>query len=290
MLKYKAGLHKDVSAIFNGVSLPKNDGAQQPSAAPVPAHQNYDAPKPTAITSPASSPAVPKQPSTTSPASSPAVPKQPSTPLPASSPAVPKQPSTTLPASSPAAPKPAAPESPAQKPRAPSHMTPTKPKAGQAQWQRKLEQIKSKLFATEPGVNPIKQKAMVIVMPVLFIVLIFVFIRVFSTPSRKITGPAKAGPAKVAVASGGKVEWRVPDPYPATLRDPMQFGSARGGPDTGELAVKGIVYSEDNPTAVVGDQVVHQGDKILDVVITKINENSVEFEAKGKKWMQNVQR
>jgi hypothetical protein len=209
-------------------------------------------------------------------------------------------------------------EPPAQKPPAASNMTAAKPKtqppspqsqpketlakqlkadaaaktAGQAQWQQKLEQIKGKLFATKPGVNPIKQKAMVIAMPILFIILIFVFIRVFSAPSQKITGPAKAGQAKTATTgSDSKAKWQAPSLYPATLRDPMQFGPATGGQGGGsELIVKGIVYSESNPTAVIGDQVVHQGDKILDVVVTKINEDSVEFEANSKKWIQNVQR
>jgi hypothetical protein len=243
MLKYKAGLHKEVSAIFNGVSLPKNDGAQRPSAVP-------------------------------------------------------------------------APEPPAQKPPVPSHMTPTKPKpeqllqsppkaapakqpkadtaikaAGQIPWRRTLEQIKNKLFATKPGVSTTKQRMMVILAPVLFVVLIFMFIRAFSTPSRKITGPGTSGPVKAAAAgSDSKVDWQVPNPYPTTLRDPMQFSSATSQTATGGLIVKGIVYSEDNPSAVIGDQIVHQGDKILDVAITKINENSVEFEANSKKWMQNVQR
>jgi hypothetical protein len=253
MLKYKAGLHKEVSAIFNGVSLPKNDGVQRPSATPAPAHQDYSAPKPPA------------------------------------------------------------PEPPTQKPPVPSHMTPTKPKPEQpplqaapakqpkadtaikAAWQipgwRTLEQIKNKLFAAKPGVITTKQKMMVILAPVLFVVLIFVFIRAFSTPSRKITGSGTSGPLMVAVVGpDSKVDWQVPNPYPTTLRDPMQFSSATSQTGTGGLIVKGIIYSEDNPSAVIGDQIVHQGDKILDVVITKINENSVEFEANSKKWMQNVQR
>jgi hypothetical protein len=256
MLKYKAGLHKEVSAIFNGVSLSKDDGVQRPSAVPAPAHQDYGAPKPPA------------------------------------------------------------PEPPAQKPPVPSHMTPTKPKpeqpplqsppkaapakqpkadtaikaAGQIPWRRTLEQIKNKLFVIKLGVITTRQKVMVILAPVLFIILIFLFIRAFSTPSQKITGPGTSGPVKVAAGSDSKVNWQVPNPYPTTLRDPMQFGSATSQTGTGELIVKGIIYSKDKPSAVIGDQIVHQGDKILDVVITKINENSVEFEANSKKWMQNVQR
>ncbi len=260
MSKYKAGLHKDVSAIFNGAPLTKDDITKQSSAAPAPEQQDYSAPKPPA------------------------------------------------------------PEPPDQKPPAPSHMTPTKPKSkqsplqtpkaapakkpkthtvrkagGKTQWQRKLEQIQSKLFATEPGENATKQKVMVILIPVLFIALIFLFIRTFSTPSRKITGSATlGGPIKTAAAaSDGKVEWKVPEPYPTTLRDPMQFGPVKnqeGQADNPGLIVKGIVHSKNNPCAVVSDQIVHQGDKVLGVVIVKINEDSVEFEVNGNKWTQKVQR
>jgi hypothetical protein len=162
--------------------------------------------------------------------------------------------------------------------------------AGQIPWRRTLEQIKNKLFAIKPGVITTKQKMVVILAPVLFVVLIFVFIRAFSTPSQKITGPGTSGPVKAAAGPDSKVDWQVPNPYPTALRDPMQFSSATSQTGTGGLIVKGIIYSEDNPSAVIGDQIVHQGDKILDVVITKINENSVEFEANSKKWMQNVQR
>jgi hypothetical protein len=258
MSKYKAGLHKEVSAIFNGVLLPKNDGSQRPSGVPAPAHQDYGVPKPSA------------------------------------------------------------PEPPTQKPPVPSHMTPTKPKpeqlplqpppkaapakqpkadtaikaAGQIPWRRTLEQIKNKLFAAKPAVITTKQKIVVILAPVLFVVLIFVFIRTFSSPSRKITGPGTSRPVKaVAAGPNSKVDWQIPSPYPTALRDPMQFSSSTSQTGTtGGLIVKGIVYSEDNPSAVIGGQIVHQGDKILDVTITKINENSVEFEENGKKWMQNVQR
>ena len=265
MSKYKAGLHKEVSAIFNGVSLPKNpvgdasrqnNGAQRPSAAPAPAHQDYGAPKPPAQ------------------------------------------------------------EPPAQKLPAPSHMTPNKPRPeqptlqspptaspakhskadaiikviGLIPWRRTVEQIKNKLSATKLGAITTKQKIMAIVAPALFVVLIFLFIKAFSTPSRKITGSGTSGQIVAVVGTDNKVEWQIPNPYPETLRDPMQFSSAASQTGTGGLIVKGIIYSDDNPSAVIGDQIVHQGDKILDVVITKINENSVEFEAGSKRWMQNVQR
>lgn len=269
MLKYKAGLHKDVSAIFNGVSLPNtvgevpqqnNDGAQKPFVVPEPENQ----------------------------------------------------------VRSDSTPKSAAIEPPAQKPPAPSHMTPTKPKSeqplqqpkadtvklskidtfkkavmkfvGRIPWRRVIEQIQNKFFASKLGVMTTKQKVMVVLAPVLFIALIVLFIRAFSSPSQKITGMGTFVPVKVLTNSNGKIEWQIPNPYPTTLRDPMQFGSTASSTGVGELVVKGIIYSDDNPSALIGDHIVHQGDKILDVTVTRINESSVEFEANSKKWIQSVQR
>ncbi|GAI39939.1 unnamed protein product, partial [marine sediment metagenome] len=59
---------------------------------------------------------------------------------------------------------------------------------------------------------------------------------------------------------------------------------------TSGLIVKGIVYNEDNSSAVIGVQIVHEGDKVSGVTIIKINEKSVDFEMNGKRWTQKVQR
>lgn len=210
------------------------------------------------------------------------------------------------------------PQRPAPKPPAPSHMTPTKPKpkepvqpppppktapakqpkakaavktVKQIPWQQTLEQIKNKLFASKPGVSDIRQKKMVILVPVLSIVLIFVLFRVLSTPSRGTNQHQGFEPTNVAAGSNKEIDWQVPDPYPTRLRDPMQLGSVTiAQTETGKLMVRGIVYSEDNPTAVIDDQIVHEGDKILDATVVKINKNSVEFEINGKRWTQKVQR
>jgi len=55
------------------------------------------------------------------------------------------------------------------------------------------------------------------------------------------------------------------------------------------LAVTGILYSEDNPSAIIGGAIVREGDMIDDVKVVKIRKNSVEFEKNGKKWTQEMQ-
>jgi hypothetical protein len=252
MEKRKTGLHKLVSTIFDGVPLPKDDDAQQPSGTPARERPDSALPKPAAP-----SHLTPK------------MPKPQQQPVQVPPEAAPAKPDTN-----------AAVETPKQIP-----------------WQQTLEKIKtqvfaieSKVFAAKPGVSATKQKTMVVLVPVLFIALIFVFTRVLSTPGPKITKAQSIGQANAAAASN-KIDWQIPEPYPATLRDPMQFGSvttAQSG--ASGLIVRGIVHSKDNPAAVIGSQILHEGDKVLGVTIVKINEKSVDFEINGKRWTQKVQR
>ena len=55
------------------------------------------------------------------------------------------------------------------------------------------------------------------------------------------------------------------------------------------LAITGILYSEDNPSAIVGGAIVREGDMIDDVKVVKIRKNIVEFEKNGEKWTQGTQ-
>ena len=61
-------------------------------------------------------------------------------------------------------------------------------------------------------------------------------------------------------------------------------------PEPIKLVVNGIIYSLENPSAVVANQIVYEGDKVLGAAIVKINRDSVEFEMNGNKWTQKVQR
>ena len=48
------------------------------------------------------------------------------------------------------------------------------------------------------------------------------------------------------------------------------------------------MYSEDNPTAVVGKKIVHVGEKVSGATVVGIDKDSVEFEMNGKEWTQKV--
>jgi len=245
MSKHRAGLQKEVSSIFDGVPIPKENGADQQINAPTSRHTSDVTAKPAAPDRQIATLPKPKQPEQAPPKA--ATPKQPKA-------------DTTI------------------------------KTARQIPGRQTFEQIKNKLLAPKPGVSATRQKTMVILVPVLFIVLIFVFIRVFSTPSRAVATTAKLEPIDAVASSNSKIDWQIPALYPATLRDPMQFSSVTTAETgTGGLVVKGIIYSEDKPAVVIGTEIVRQGDKVLGATIVKINENSVEFEMNGKKWTQKVQ-
>lgn len=160
----------------------------------------------------------------------------------------------------------------------------------QSRWQQIFEQVKARFFEKKPGVNLNKQKVMVILIPLLSVVLIFMLSRSLTNPVRGAKKPQPAGSEAVAAAAKEKIDWQIPDPYPNTLRDPMQFSSIGTTQDqTDTPTVKGIIYSDYSSSAVIGDQIVREGDQILGATIVKINKDSVEFERKGKSWTQKVQ-
>lgn len=154
-----------------------------------------------------------------------------------------------------------------------------------------LSSTDSRPVAVEKCSGDFRRKFMTVLIPVLSAVLIFViFNSVVRGPSRA-TRKQTVGAAKAVASSTNKIDWQVPDPYPATLRDPMQFASGvkSQGAKT-ELVVKGIVYSNDNPSAVVGDKIVYRGEEISGAIVKNIDKGSVEFEMDGRIWKQGVQK
>jgi hypothetical protein len=154
---------------------------------------------------------------------------------------------------------------------------------------KSLQGVTAKLLAPKPGVNPGKQKAMLALMAVLPVVFIFVLSKVLlpAAPS----GGTPSNKAAAAVAFDGKINWELPPVFPENIRDPMVFGAvAQNQENAGRPLVKGIVYSEDNPCAVVGERIVSPGDVVDGVTVVKINRDSVEFAMGDKNWSQKVAR
>jgi len=161
------------------------------------------------------------------------------------------------------------------------------------------KQITSKLFEAKPGASTTKQKTMVVMVPVLFIILvIFVFkggVLGTSIPSAQSSEDNN----NVVVTSGDlndQINWEIPEPYPTTLRDPMRLApvvtviNQAETKELAQLAVKSILYSEDNSSVIISNRIVHEGDQIQGASIAKINKDNVEFEMNGEKWSQPIQR
>ena len=258
MAKRKAGLHKEITSIFDGVPLQKRKDAQQAPQVPSPdfagseGHHKRDAGRfggavSTGLPTAQQIPTAAKY-------------QQAQQPLPKAAPT--GQPKVHTAAGS----------------------------GSKAGWQQTLEQVKNKLFAQKPGVSAGRQKMMTVLIPVLFIVLVFVFIKVLSPPvagTRLSPGPGASG---VAAGSVNRIAWQIPAPYPSTLRDPMRLGPATTTQaDTGELTVTGIVDSQDGACAIINDVIARVGDKVSGATVMKIDKDGVEFEMNGKRWTQRVQ-
>lgn len=157
-----------------------------------------------------------------------------------------------------------------------------------------LEQVKAKLLKPQPGVSQSKQVAMLIMIPVLLIVVLVVFGRLLFKPSPTGTSLQQTvQSAGAAVTVKNEIDWKIPEPYPDNLRDPMQkisVSTASIDKTEDEFLIRGIVYSTDNPSAVIGAQIVYQGDTYEGAKIIKINRNSIEFERDGKTWEQKIGR
>jgi hypothetical protein len=269
MSKVKRGLHKEISSIFDGVPLPKDHGMPQSPSAPAPAppvqhgHGGQSQPE-----SGKGQFELPK-------------PVQPAAQEPKTAEVFEPKPADKT------APK----AVPIEKPQGDLIVK----GAAQAFFANILEQISSRVLTPKPGVDPRRQKVMVMLVPVLFIVLAVVFVKVL--PGLKGAGPAVVEPVvtTASVASGSGLNWEVPALYPQELRDPMRFGSVTqqvgtGEGDTpGQFVVTAIVVSEENSTAVVGTEIVGVGDTIFGATVVKINKDSVEFEMDGKRWTARVQ-
>jgi hypothetical protein len=292
--KNKAGLHKQVSSVFKGVPLPQNNGARQPSKAPEPNKKPDGSPKPMPANQQMSKSSLIKKLSESEEPSESTGQNQIADNYKKPAP-VNKVPQST-PVSKPLQAK----EPLKQKAPQPEDVLIIE-ETGDGLWQ----QIKDKLFTPAPGESPAKQKAMVIMIPILAIIMIFAFRQVLSKAPHETKGSETDDtPIPVSnVDSGDEIDWQIPEPIKIITRDPIQLpdedNTQNGGEQTeqngtanteddGALIIKDIVYSRDKPSAVIGSRIVYEGDEVNGMTIIKINRDSIEFEKEGERWIQNV--
>ncbi len=294
--KNRSGLQKPVSSVFKGVPMPPSNGVNKPSGSPAPGDASTDAkPKPAQQASSSSSlMARLNQSEETIETDVPA----PKAAAPAKPPAVnkPKPQDTRV-------------ERPVPQHHSQEQATPDEQPENEIVVENAgssfVQTLKDKLFATKPGVNSTKQKAMVILIPILAIIMIFMFRQVLSKSPNKTKGAANDGAALAAASDPHEIDWKIPDPLPAVIRDPLKFADQQttqnqnGGQNStgdgtttngtsGVIDIKDILYSVDKPSAVVGNHIVYVGDKVGGATILKINKDSIEFENDGKRWVKTI--
>jgi hypothetical protein len=267
--KGRRGLHKEITSIFDGVPLPKDGGHNQPKKAP---RQDKK---------------VPRIPSPPEPAKehheAPAVPQAATMPAQIS-----PKPETRQPA-------PAAPS--VDKSRAEVVVIEASGEMGLMDRVRSL--FAGKLSSPGMGSGSGSQKKMIILIPILVVIFVIVFARLFSGPTG--TAPiVPTGPTGGSFALSTEIDWEIPDMYPGKLRNPMQAVAGVRVPVNPDntvddpdptvavpvLEIRGILWTSDDPSALIGTEILHVGDTVDGVKITAINKKSIVFEIDGKKYEQ----
>ena len=163
-----------------------------------------------------------------------------------------------------------------------------------------IQKIKSRFSNSESGSSDSRQKIMVAIIPVLFIVMVLMFGRVlWKSPKNTKAATKKSSDKSVSVRStDSEIDWKVPEPLPAKFRDPIKYGNknSEGGDnrqsdgqnDNGIMNVKSILFSEDKSSAVIGDKLVYLNEQINGATVVEIHKDYVVFEKDGKRWQQKV--
>ena len=143
-----------------------------------------------------------------------------------------------------------------------------------------------------------RQVVMAVLVPVLAVVLVLLIRKPLKGPSTVSAAiPATPSPA-VQTAGDVDISWQVPPLYPIGERDPMSMkpkpaasheeGAVPHEATRENPVVKGVLYSEDRPAAVIGTRLLHVGDKVSGATIVSIAPDGVEFEMDGQRWKQPV--
>jgi hypothetical protein len=297
MAKSKLGLQKEVSKIFTGIQIPvKNasgpDARSTASASPITPHAQV---APAATSAPVTIPAPVATPAKTVTPEPAVVPPKPFT--------IPEPPTQAT--SQPTRQVVYEPPKPRQtifEPSAPASLPVSAP-AKQSKFEfvikqpkdspllKIIEKVKDKLLTSKHGAVSGRKKMVLLLSPVLAIVLLLIVVNAVKTPPVTSVNPSNKATIAAPVSSS-KINWEIPQPIPANLRNPMVFGaiSTTGTGTAGGPIVKGIVYSDDKPSAIVGDRIISAGDVVAGATVVKVNPDSVDFVMGDKKWTQKVAR
>ena len=87
-----------------------------------------------------------------------------------------------------------------------------------------------------------------------------------------------------AIAVCGMLGWKLATQ--ASKNGKKEVGVERPEPKFG--VVTAILYSNDTPTVLIEDQMLHKGDTIHEVKVLDIKADKVQFDKQGEQWEQKV--
>jgi hypothetical protein len=160
--------------------------------------------------------------------------------------------------------------------------------------------IRSLVRHQKPGAG--RQKLMLALIPVLAILLLSVVRHPLDAHAMVKTADAPRSEPPRPASTEVEIPWQAPAPYDQDGRDPMRTTPAtalaveNAGTATEptappvELALTGILYSQDKPAALIDTQVVHEGQQVSGATVEKIERDGVQFEKNGRRWNQAVKK
>jgi hypothetical protein len=277
-MRQKPGLHKKISSIFDGIPVPQSGQEKRPPTDP-------KQPADSARKSSSNTNQQNNQQYNTQPHQKPAPPK-PKLPMPA-----PMKKTPTPQSQPPVQPKP---KPTTSKPQA--QPLPKIKSAASVKQSSSFSKIKNFVVSLQDGTEEARQRKMAVLVGLLSIVMVCVLFFVLKGPEKSHATPVRNTTSSESSnqTQTWQISWTAPEEYPDTLRDPMQYRSTTSEPTTNtqlsQLTVTGIVFSSENPSAIISGKIVSEGEKIQGITIVKINKETVEFEKDGKTWTQPVQR
>jgi hypothetical protein len=165
-----------------------------------------------------------------------------------------------------------------------------------------IQKFKSKLFQRESDNSRARQKIMVVMIPILFLVMVFMFRQVLSkSPQKSKATPVKEKKVTALNKSSkdGDIEWKIPAPLPVKIGNSAAVnaqnpnirsnqGKTSGNEEIGVMDVKSILFSDDKPSVVIGNKLVYLNQAINGITVCEIHKDYIVFEKDGIKWKQKI--
>lgn len=129
-------------------------------------------------------------------------------------------------------------------------------------------------FTPRRRTRHVRQKKMVLMIPVLAILLLLVL--------NKFHGMPLMGSEWLRLGTYEKMVGEIVDSGFSSIAED-------GGQHPVRLKVRGIAFTSERPSAVVGTTIVHEGDIVLGATVVEISRSNVKFEVNGETWTQKVQ-